>query len=164
MLGIGDTKQGGARKASTFIFYEFTMTVLEMVRIYCADVLSLELQHCFRCLGASGEQGQLLLRHWRREQSKLPRLLRNKCARNEAKEAYHPGPTICTTRLLPQHPGKPHRRSGFAGGGFACTRRLVTVVGQRAQQELVHAKVSSSLSPHLHRRACVGRHVHREIG
>ena len=37
----------GARKASTFIFYEFTMTVLEMVRIYCADVLSLELQHCF---------------------------------------------------------------------------------------------------------------------
>ena len=23
------------------------MTVLEMVRIYCADVLSLELQHCF---------------------------------------------------------------------------------------------------------------------
>ena len=96
--------------------------------------------------------------------AKLPRLLRNKCARNEAKEAYHPGPTICTTRLLPQHPGKPHRRSGFAGGGFACTRRLVTVVGQRAQQELVHAKVSSSLSPHLHRRACVGRHVHREIG
>ena len=52
----------------------------------------------------------------------------------------------------------------FAGGGFACTRRLVTVVGQRAQQELVHAKVSSSLSPHLHRRACAGRHVHREIG